>query len=306
MRKIDRMTTYIANPPIPFPDAGLDALRLSPAGPAYVLDPSRPVLVHSRALAAGSVITRHAHPRAQLLQAVQGLLRIKTGGAIWLVPPGFGVWIPGGAVHEVTIETAARTANIYVDPSITVRPGQTCEVVPVSPLLRLLIQRMLDETHPDRLNRLGAVACDEISAAEPAPLNLPVGQDARLRRVTTSLARNPGDPRPLPALAAEAATSPRTLERLFRAETGLGFRDWRSRARLLQAVAQLERGETSTRIAYGLGYRSVSAFVAAFRQQFGCAPQAYLDRPNRTDPNTDAGKMAQADLAEAVTSSATS
>lgn len=250
--------------------------RITPSDTAYVQDAARPVLVHGRTMAAGMVVGWHAHPRAQLLQAVKGLLRVEAEGEVWLVPTGFGVWIPGEVSHEVTIETEADTANLYIDASLSLRPSTRCEVLPVSPLLRQIIQRMRGEADPDRFARLGAVACDEITAATPAPLNLPGGSDPRLRRVTAQLSAHPEDPRPLPALASLAGASPRTLERLFHAETGLGFRQWRIRARLIQAVARLERGESSTEIALSLGYRSASAFVAAFRAHFGVPPQAYF------------------------------
>ena len=260
--------------------ADTSELRFDPSGAAFVLDPARPVLAHGRDMAAGAHVAPHAHPRGQLLWAAEGLLRLSAEDGVWLVPPGFGIWIPGGTRHEMRVVsrpgTGARTRNLYVDPSCPLRTGAGgCEVLPVPPLLREVILRMVDEADPDRLARLGAVALDEIAAARPAPLDLPGGHDPRLRRLTAHLGRNPADPRPLPALAAEAGASPRTLERLFRAETGLTFRDWRLRLRLLAAVGRLERGESSTTIAHSLGWRSASAFVAAFRGHFGTPPQSW-------------------------------
>lgn len=263
------MTKDVANPPNP--------LQFEPSTTAFLRDPARPVLSHGRDLAAGAVVAEHSHPRGQLLWAGGGLLRISSRGNVWLVPAGFGVWIPGGTPHAVRVETAAHTRNLYVDPSVPVRDAAAgCEVIPVSALLREVILSMSQENDPGRIARLGAVALDEIAAARPAPLCLPAGRDPRLCRVTSQLGRNPADPRPLPALAAEAGASVRTLERLFRAETGLGFRQWRTRARLLGAIERLERGESSTSIALSLGYRGASAFVAAFRQNFGSPPQSYL------------------------------
>lgn len=283
------MPKHVANPPTAPHSAhkgahkpagdGDGAPRLDPVDLAYLRDPARPVLAHARDLAAGSVVPRHAHPRAQLLRAASGLLRIATEDVVWLVPPGFAVWIPGDVTHEVWIETDARMSNLYFDPSVAVRPTATCEVLFVSPLLRLVIERMLEDPGADPFRHLGAVARDEIARAGAAPLDLPAGNDPRLRRITRHLGRFPQDDRTLPELAAGAAASPRTIERLFRAETGLGFRQWRTRARLMQAVARLERGESSTRIAYSLGYRSVSAFVAAFRREFGRTPQAWFRDP---------------------------
>jgi AraC-like DNA-binding protein len=49
-----------------------------------------------------------------------------------------------------------------------------------------------------------------------------------------------------------------------RSQTGL---------RLLPAIEKLNRWQSSTAIALSLGYRSTSAFVAAFRKPFGVSPQ---------------------------------
>lgn len=147
-------------------------------------------------------------------------------------------------------------------------------------LARALILRLgaMDTAAPpdDRLRHLAQVMLDELEALAESPFNLAGGTDPRLTRLTRHLIANPGDQRPLTALAALAGASPRTLERLFRAETGLPFLQWRSRLRLLCAIEALNRGESSTTIAWSLGWRSPPAFVAAFRDQFGVPPQRFL------------------------------
>mgnify|MGYP002721722241 FL=1 len=66
----------------------------------------------------------------------------------------------------------------------------------------------------------------------------------------------------------------RTLARLFRDETGLSFREWRERVRLLAALPRLERGESVTLIAGELGYESTSAFIELFQRQLHTSPGA--------------------------------
>lgn len=53
----------------------------------------------------------------------------------------------------------------------------------------------------------------------------------------------------------------RTLERLFRNETGLSFGLWRQKARMLDSVRLLSEGESVTDAALDSGYNSVSAFI---------------------------------------------
>lgn len=258
-----------------------DGPGFHPSGVADIRDPARPVLTHGRRLVAGTQVAPHSHPRSQLLWAVQGVLRVASEGSVWIVPPSHAVWVPGGTRHAVQVETDAVVRNLYVDPAFAPRPGTDCAVVLLTPLLRALILRLAESEAAGadfdaRRLRLCAVVLDEIEALPAAPLSLPGGQDPRLVRLTGHLGANPADPRPLADLARLAGASPRTLERLFRAETGLTFRQWRSRLRLLAAFERLSRGESSTAIAFSLGYAGVSAFVAAFRAQFGQPPQSFL------------------------------
>ncbi|MCE6982187.1 helix-turn-helix domain-containing protein, partial [Pseudomonas frederiksbergensis] len=62
----------------------------------------------------------------------------------------------------------------------------------------------------------------------------------------------------------------------FQRETGLSFRLWRQRMRLLSALPALERGERVTDVALACGYESLSAFIAAFGKQFGLPPGEFF------------------------------
>jgi AraC-like DNA-binding protein len=70
--------------------------------------------------------------------------------------------------------------------------------------------------------------------------------------------------------------SVRTLERRFAAETGMTFGQWRRHARLLEALRLLAAGRAVKTVARDAGYRSASAFVAAFSDTFGTTPGRYF------------------------------
>jgi len=74
------------------------------------------------------------------------------------------------------------------------------------------------------------------------------------------------------ALARRYGASRRTLERLFRRQTGLSFGMWRQKARLLDSIRLLAEGKSVTEAAFDSGYAGVSAFVAAFKRTFGYTP----------------------------------
>jgi transcriptional regulator GlxA family with amidase domain len=98
--------------------------------------------------------------------------------------------------------------------------------------------------------------------------------DARLRRLAAALERDPASPLTLENWASECGACTRTLARLFRAETGMGFARWRQALRLAEAAALLAQGATPMQAAAAVGYASSPAFGAAFRAAFGITPGA--------------------------------
>ena len=72
--------------------------------------------------------------------------------------------------------------------------------------------------------------------------------------------------------------SERTLARLFLKETGVGFRQWRQRLRMLTAIERLAAGQDVTAVALDLGYSSSSAFIAMFKRELGETPGRFFGR----------------------------
>jgi len=105
---------------------------------------------------------------------------------------------------------------------------------------------------------------------------LPLPFDARALRVANHVLRNPADGMTADALARQGGLSTRTLERLFHGETGMRFGLWRQKARLLESVRVLAANGSVTDAALEAGYASVSAYIAAFKQTFGCTPGAMV------------------------------
>jgi AraC-like DNA-binding protein len=79
-------------------------------------------------------------------------------------------------------------------------------------------------------------------------------------------------------LASHAATSVRTISRLFPSETGLTFKAWRQRARIVLAIDQLSEGSAISQVAAHTGFASTAAFSFAFRQVTRMTPTAFLDQ----------------------------
>jgi len=259
-----------------------NASALAPSDVAFTIDENKPVLSHGRSMQAETSIIPHAHPRGQLLWPEKGVLRVTSKNSVWVVPATHAMWIPSNISHQVSNETDTHTRNLYVDPSFKIRNHESSIVmVTMSQLMKEVIVRLTDDRYSltiSQTQHLGLVAIDELEVLVPFNNYIHSGRDPRLQRLISHIVQNPTNTLSLSALSTLAGASVRTIERLFKAETGMTFRQWRSRFRLMNSLAQLVPGRSSTSVAHELGYKSVSSFIDAFKTQFGCTPQEYIAR----------------------------
>ncbi|MGE4489749.1 MAG: helix-turn-helix domain-containing protein [Kiritimatiellales bacterium] len=254
--------------------------RLAPVEIGFVLNASRPVIAYCTEVKNAVCAAPHTHPRAQVMFASRGVMRVVTQTDTWLVPPSQAVWVPPQTEHQVHFPGAVSIRNLFIDPKAAALLPERCIVFNVSPLLRELILRAGEEeemSDPDGpVARLMQVILDELQRMEPAPLNLPMSEDPRLRKIMDALIRTPDDNRTLDEWAQTAGATSRTLARLFQQQTGMTFGEWRSQLRLLEAVDRLSQGQSVTRVALDLGYQNLSAFIAMFRRRLGSTPSRYF------------------------------
>ena len=243
----------------------------------------RAVAAMPKDFASGFEIAPHRHERAQLIYATIGTMRVSTGDGVWVVPPLRALWMPSGVRHSIVMSGNVTMRTLYLRADAAEGMPRTCHVLAVSPLLRELIIRATelplryDEKGP--AGHVVALLLDELHGFGSLPLQLPMPRDKRLKRICESLLAAPGDLRTLDEWSVSANASPRTLARLFVAETGLTFGAWRQQARVLEAMGRLGSGEPVTQVALDLGYESVSAFSAMFRRAAGASPRQYRHRP---------------------------
>jgi AraC-like DNA-binding protein len=222
----------------------------------------------------------------QLLFASRGMLTVHTDAGLWVVPVHQAVWVPPGVRHSVEVAGGVAMRSLYLRPPLRqpVRGGlpDSCRVVEVSPLLREILRRAMRLRTLDRRiaeqRHLIDVLRDEITVLPLTPLDLPMPRDARGVRAAACIREEPAARHTLAEVARASAASARTLERLFRNETGLPFGVWRQRARLLRALQLLAEGDAVAGVASAVGYESTSAFVAAFRRAIGTTPRRYFKK----------------------------
>ncbi len=242
----------------------------------------QPVVAFGRDYRKGEVLPFHQHQRAQFVYARQGLMAVNTRSASYLVPPQRAVWMPVQIEHQIEALSDLEMRTLYIDPAVLAPRMDDVRVLMVTPLVRELIITAVAEGPEYELDspqsRIMSVILDQIKSLKTVSLVLPMPQDQRLLRITHALIADATDQRDISQWAREVGASKRTLNRLFNAETGMSFRDWRLQRRLHKSLELLSTGKSVTSIAYEVGYENPSAFIAMFKRSLGKTPANYFDQ----------------------------
>ena len=230
--------------------------------------------------ASGYTWRGHGNAWGQLIFAPRGMITVHTATGLWVIPPHQALWVPPLLPHDVSLSGRVPLRTVYISPALRLRLPRSCRRIHVSPLLAELLRRILRLNVLDRRKvkerLLLDLAIAEFTTLRSGPVDLREPRDPRALRATALLRVPGGAPPTLSQVAREAGASARTLERLLRRETGLSFGSWRLRARVLNALEALARGEPVGAAATAAGYASTSAFVAAFRRLMGATPGRYF------------------------------
>lgn len=229
----------------------------------------------------------HSHRKAQLIFAEAGIITVETEESVLVLPPQSAVWIPGGMVHRARNSGDPKGFAVFIEPRIAGGLPDTCSTMAVSPFLRALLERtaaLPADYPPDGPEqRLLAVLIDELVAAPPEWLHLPMPTDPRLRNLADAMLAAPADHATLDQWAIRIGMSERNMTRLFVSETGLSVSKWRRHMHVIIALPLLAQNQTIQLVADHLGYDSPGAFITMFRKEVGAPPRRFLaDRTNKS------------------------
>jgi AraC-like DNA-binding protein/quercetin dioxygenase-like cupin family protein len=226
----------------------------------------------------------HSHDLHQLEYAFEGVARVETADADYLLPPRLAAWIPAGVEHCTTL-TRVRTASVFFHPALGLRAHERVRIIAVPPVLRemVLYARRWPVSRPDDdpvaaqfLAALGSLI--EESLDDELPLRLPVSRQPQVAAAMRYTRAHLPDAT-LAGACAAAAISQRSLRRAFQAEAAMPWRQYLLESRLLRAMALLaEPGPSILAVAAEVGFDSPGGFTRAFRRYTGETPLDYRRR----------------------------
>ncbi len=224
----------------------------------------------------------HAHPLGQMFIVHAGLVSVEAGQGRWVMPPDCAGWVPPHVMHGATIHGAMRGMSLYFEEDFSQKyMPASLKVVRLTPLLSALLREIADIAEGENGSRIDSytqVLADLCSRLPAQMLFLPMPADTRLLGLCTHALREPDVVVSLDTWAQQAGMSRRTLTRRFQQETGWSIGHWHQQMRLLLALEKLSAGDAVTTVALDMGYQSVSAFIAMFRQYMGTTPKAWLEK----------------------------
>jgi AraC-like DNA-binding protein len=220
--------------------------------------------------------------RHYLVYARQGTLRLEADGQRWTLPPARAALIEANSPVTISIPVRLVSASVLFDRKMFTPPCHL-SVFDMSPLARELVGECLewtgeDDAQPPYIQQLFRTLAMIVShlAKMPSPCVMPVPTSRELARALALTEARASDSPNFEAIAHAVGQSPRTLSRRFSEEIHMTWREALRRIRVIRAIEILAEGNNSiTEVAMQVGYTSLSAFNAAFRQITGQTPTQY-------------------------------
>lgn len=148
-------------------------------------------------------------------------------------------------------------------------------------LMRELVKVIVERESIDQNSRLDkAMASLLILLIQQLPSRsffVPTPKDPRALQIYDIIYHQGHFEAPLKDLATWVGASQRTIERIFKVELNMTFSKWRQLLKMQKSLELLKDKLPVADIASLVGYHSSSAFVHAFRLQFGVSPKKYYE-----------------------------
>jgi AraC-like DNA-binding protein len=226
----------------------------------------------------------HAHPWHELLWNDRGASTVVAGSRVWCITAILGLWMPAGRLHSASaVAGTSHRAHFFQHGTTTALPDVPV-AVEITPLLRLLLERLEEPELTPHSRAVTEAMVLDVMKPSPRALLVQVPTSTLLRPIVDAIQADPAHQRTLTGWASALGCSTRTLARAFRTETGTTFVRWVSAVRAQHAVQLLSRGVEVEIVADAVGYRSASAFGAAFRRTTSSDSADTGRRPAPTTP----------------------
>lgn len=252
--------------------------------------PNRLIMLVDEHIHGASEYHLHQHHWGQMIFVDRGVITLEIEQERFISPPGFAIWIPPHANHTCYSQKTTRFRSINICEAEASKLPQCPSLITLSPIAKAIIDdffaREIYLPTSDRDFRRSRVFIDELQDAMIGHTYLPNSDHKLLKPILSALELDPAIRLTLKEWASKTFTTERTLARYFKKELGMSFSEWCARLRFIHATSLLEKGDTVEEIAFSVGYRSASSFIAMFQNIAGTTPDRYRQAHNHTQSKT--------------------
>lgn len=214
----------------------------------------------------------HQHRSFQLNYITEGYQYFHIDKKIYLVPQNHIIWIPSAKPHKTTTESSSVNLMSVLFKEVPKEDFfMNTHVFPAPAVLKEMLlyaskwNRVLDIDKEQKLFLKALLYSLPNFCEESMALEIPVPSDDRLIPLCNYINKNYRFNFDIQALANMANLSVRTLQRIFKKETGITLQKYLQLVRILKSIELLDTKKyTLTEIAYKVGYQSLSAFSLSY------------------------------------------
>lgn len=226
----------------------------------------------------------HIHQRFQLTYVMEGYQYVYIENRQYLVPQHHVIWIPSDRMHKTKSEAATVNLMVVLFKSVPIQDFYTTtHVFPAPAILKEMLLYAAKWSKSTTENQEQAVFLNAMLNSLPYFCNenhylqIPAPSDTRLIDVTNYINTNYREHIAIELLAELATMSVRSLQRIFKDDTGITVQKYTQLIRILKSVELLDSKKyTLSQIADMVGYKSLSAFTASYFAIIKSKPKAKM------------------------------
>ncbi|WP_228451997.1 AraC family transcriptional regulator [Chryseobacterium sp. G0186] len=227
----------------------------------------------------------HVHNRAQLTFVEDGYQYFHIDQKIYLVPQHHVIWVPSGKAHKITSEAKTVNLMVFLFKSVFEEEFyQNVQVFTAPPVLKEMLLYASKWNQSLVKNEEQDIFFSAILKSLPNfykesnGLEIPVPGDTRLIPVCHEINANFKYNLDIDSLAEKAKMSVRSLQRIFKSETGITLQKYLQLTRILKSIELIDAQHyTLSEIAYKVGYQSLSAFTSSYFAVMKMKPKVIKD-----------------------------
>ncbi|QJD97737.1 AraC family transcriptional regulator [Mucilaginibacter robiniae] len=226
----------------------------------------------------------HRHQKVQLVYVESGFQYLTVEGKRYLLPQNHAALIPSGAIHKTNSHSEKiRLMVLFFDVNKSDSFYQEVTVFNVPPVLKEMIKyaekwsKSKEDTKDEAIFLRALFNELPHFVAVSLQLHIPFPKDKRLTKAIKYLHQHYAEEIKMEDLSTAASLSLRTLERVFKKETGLTLAKHQQILRIIKSLEYLSSNDcTISEIAYKVGYKSLQAYTNSFQSVLQYRPTDFL------------------------------